>query len=750
MKRLLKVFFISILAFTFILPLSTSVLAASDAPVLGYTLEEGGYTSNWVGSQITTANWSGTYGAWVATDGQWNGCVQWTGSSKENVQKVKLDSEPGVLTFPDGNTYSCKIYPAQTQTPIGKGGVFFSLDLLYTPPSLTDEEGFNSNFPGVVLTNKSGNGDTNLLCITNQGEVYESRYNMGSSFNQLVEGWNTLLFYILPYENDEGVVCNKVYFAINNSANVIPHTLGITQEDLDNNYHKYDFNCGGKYFSELSGFFLQAFQPDEKSKVDNISIRNVVVRNLVSTSGTTLPSPNENLYKLTYDGYGMSAYVPAVGGNLTISTACDIISGETSYVHSWKNASSGKTYNVGDIVYVSENMILQADPNAGHVYDNACDTTCNACGQTRTVPDHVYDYVCDATCNECGALREVNNHLFDNACDTACNVCGQTRVVPDHVYDNACDTTCNVCGVVRVVGGHVHSNNCDTTCNECGQVREVPDHIYDNDCDTACNECGATRTVPDHIYKNACDATCDECNAMRIVPDHVYDGICDTACNECGIVREAPDHTYDDASDTACNECGKEREVCSHTYDNLCDTSCNKCGEIRTVPDHYYSNDCDTTCNFCQEVREVAGHVYSNACDVSCNKCYEEREVGEHIYDNVCDPSCNICEKERAVAGHQYDNDCDRICDKCETERDVPAHAYDNPCDAYCNECGFEREVSAHVDENKDQSCDVCRVYVPKKGLSTGAVVGISVGATVAVSGGGFVLLWFVLKKKRI
>lgn len=355
MKNLLRGLLISVLALTMVLPFSFAVSAAEgdDAPVLGYTLAEGGYTSNWVGSQIATANWSGTYGAWVATDGQHNGCVQWTSGSRENVQKVKLDPETGVLTFPDGNTYNCKIYPAQTQTPIGKGGVFFSLDLMYTPPSLTDEEGFNSNFPGVVLTDKTGNGDTNLLCITNQGEVYESRYNMGSSFNQLVEGWNTLLFYILPYENDEGVVCNKVYFAINNSVNVIPHTLGITQEDLDNNYYQYSFNRGGKYFSELgSMFFLQAFQPDEKSKVDNLSIRNVVIRNLVSTSGTTLPSPNENLYKLTYADYNMTAYVPAAGGTLTIAPGAG--------VQYWKSGEGDdlKFYKPGDTFFLKEHLTI--------------------------------------------------------------------------------------------------------------------------------------------------------------------------------------------------------------------------------------------------------------------------------------------------------------------------------------------------------------------------------------------------------
>ena len=42
-----------------------------------------------------------------------------------------------------------------------------------------------------------------------------------------------------------------------------------------------------------------------------------------------------------------------------------------------------------------------------HVYDNACDETCNSCGAVRTPLAHVYNDKYDATCNECGAERSV-------------------------------------------------------------------------------------------------------------------------------------------------------------------------------------------------------------------------------------------------------------------------------------------------------------------------------------------------------
>ncbi len=59
---------------------------------------------------------------------------------------------------------------------------------------------------------------------------------------------------------------------------------------------------------------------------------------------------------------------------------------------------------------------------AEHVYDNACDTTCNACGETREVGDHVYDNDNDTTCNECGAVRQIAAQILGG---------GQTSVSED-------------------------------------------------------------------------------------------------------------------------------------------------------------------------------------------------------------------------------------------------------------------------------------------------------------------------------
>ena len=98
---------------------------------------------------------------------------------------------------------------------------------------------------------------------------------------------------------------------------------------------------------------------------------------------------------------------------------------------------------------------------AAHTYTNACDTTCDVCGYTRTVGAHVYDNACDTSCNVCSAERTVDPHVYDNACDTACNVCGATRTITHDHADTltAGDTThwyaCSVCGDKKDEAAHV-------------------------------------------------------------------------------------------------------------------------------------------------------------------------------------------------------------------------------------------------------------------------------------------------------
>ena len=84
---------------------------------------------------------------------------------------------------------------------------------------------------------------------------------------------------------------------------------------------------------------------------------------------------------------------------------------------------------------------------AGHVYDDDADTTCNVCGYVRTVtppaPVHTHTYgawssddadhwheCTDASCTDkAGSVKDKAGHVYDDAADTTCNVCGYVRTV---------------------------------------------------------------------------------------------------------------------------------------------------------------------------------------------------------------------------------------------------------------------------------------------------------------------------------
>jgi hypothetical protein len=90
-------------------------------------------------------------------------------------------------------------------------------------------------------------------------------------------------------------------------------------------------------------------------------------------------------------------------------------------------------------------------------------------------------------------------------------------------------------------------------------------------------------------------------------------------------------------------------------------------------------------------------------------------------------------------------------CTACgETLAAALGHSYDNACDGECNVCNAARDPAAHTDADGNELCDVCGAAVPKKGLSTGAIVGISAGSAAVAGTGGFSLFWFVIKKKKL
>lgn len=133
------------------------------------------------------------------------------------------------------------------------------------------------------------------------------------------------------------------------------------------------------------------------------------------------------------------------------------------------------------------------------------------CKPNDMVCVHTYDNACDVTCNECGEERTVEGHNWVEAdCDTpkTCKVCGVTEGsalghTPEN-DDNDCSTAlnCGVCGEeILAAGEHTperDDGNCTTEqkCTVCGQTAvEASTGHNDTDGDYLCDNGGCQITV---------------------------------------------------------------------------------------------------------------------------------------------------------------------------------------------------------------------------------------------------------------
>ena len=260
----------------------------------------------------------------------------------------------------------------------------------------------------------------------------------------------------------------------------------------------------------------------------------------ITTTTTDGKVYNNSYYFGTYDTYN------------TISANSDY------YVSGDKAADIGVKQFIAYLVEV----------NCKHDFAGDCDTTCDLCGETRTVDvEHKVDGVCDKDCNVCGA-EVVPTHKYLGECDATCELCDATRTVDvEHKVDDACDKDCNVCGAA-VVPTHKFASECDTACDACGTTRETTvDHKYLGECDATCEACGATReTTAAHTTKSCEETKCNVCGAAVEPKAHVYDGCEDTDCNNCQVTREPGKHEYSSVCDSTCNNEGcnnvREAEAC--------------------------------------------------------------------------------------------------------------------------------------------------------------------------------------------
>ena len=375
-------------------------------------------------------------------------------------------------------------------------------------------------------------------------------------------------------------------------------------------------------------------------------------------------------------------------GSYTVNTGSS-----TTMMLKWSTEAS----NPGTVLI--DDIVVEKAADHTHSYTSAVtkQPTCGATG-VRT-----YTCSCGATYTE--TIAATGNHTYDNACDTSCNVCGATRTV-SHSYSGACDQYCDLCGAKKTglsIGvSHTYSYDCDAECDVCGFVRTGVEHYYVGRVTTeaTCEQdgvktytcywgCGTsyTEAIPAAGHSYA-DGICGTCGAEdpNYVPPHV--------CEFKGVQTKAPTCTEDGVMTYSC-ECGVG------TYTEA----------IPALGHDWVAADCDTakTCSVCGATEgEALGHSYKT--EVTAPDCVNG---GYTTY------TCTVCGDSYKgnytdALGHNYVGEQTKAptcgedgvktytCSACgdsytEAIPATGAHSYDNEFDADCNVCSATREVASPI-----------------------------------------------------
>lgn len=176
--------------------------------------------------------------------------------------------------------------------------------------------------------------------------------------------------------------------------------------------------------------------------------------------------------------------------------------------------------------------------------------TCTECGYIlKAALGHTHAYATEWSQNEqghwhacqgCEVQEEFTQHVFEHACDTTCDVCGFSRETEHMYYEN----------YLHSAEGHWHE------CRVCGEKLEM-EHHEPND-DGMCTACGYQDDTASHEHKYQGDWKWDatghwkacECGEKNTVEPHVW--------NE-GTVTLRPSEGKDGARLHTCNICGAEK-----------------------------------------------------------------------------------------------------------------------------------------------------------------------------------------------
>ena len=306
--------------------------------------------------------------------------------------------------------------------------------------------------------------------------------------------------------------------------------------------------------------------------------------------------------------------------------------------------------------------------------------------ETEWSQDETYHW---HACSACGDKTDYAEHVYDNACDTTCNVCGYTRTIT-HSFGNWAVTeeptctekgeetrTCATCGKtetreVEALGHDYKAMVTDPTCAEQGYTTHTCARCDDSYVDTYVEALGHDLGA----WAETKAATCTEKGAER------------RDCSRCKYYEtrevEALGHDYKaTVTDPTCTEQGYTTHTCSRCDDSYVDTYVEALG-------HDFGEWTETKAATCTE---------KGAERRDCSRCehYETREVealGHDYKATVTDPTCT----EQGYTAHT----CARCNDSyVDTYVDALGHDYKDTVTApTCTERGYTAHTCTRCDDS--------------------------------------------------
>lgn len=270
--------------------------------------------------------------------------------------------------------------------------------------------------------------------------------------------------------------------------------------------------------------------------------------------------------------------------------------------------------------------------------------TCSGCGNAE-LADHKFDKVTvvktatcaeegqtTKTCSTCGytsapeKTAKLTTHTYDNACDDTCNVCGNKREAghkPGKTWSSS--------GI-----GHWHE--CSVCKEKLDEGKHVPGPAATEDRPQVCLTCDYVMTPKkNHVHeydkqwskdKTGHWHTCTGCDEQKNFAAHDYDDVCDDQCNICGYKNEdAHDftdswHTTEKNHQPICRVCGKKGQSEAH------------------IPGIAATEENDQLCTVCGYVLESASehdHVFGDQWLNNGQSHWQECECGQQTIPEVHD-----------------------------------------------------------------------------------------------------------------